>query len=146
MFRPHFNMMNFIDEFETGSSRVIICRDLNQPLHDLIIESDLLITDYSSVMYDFFYQEKPVLAYMFDRREWVDQPPGPPHIDYDNDLPLDILSNQKEVIESLDLHMRNNFQMQEKYKARINPFFTNRDNNNCERIYQSVVNAIENVD
>jgi len=142
-FRPHFNMMQFITEFEGGSSRVRIVKDLDEPLSHLIKDSDLLITDYSSVMYDFFYQEKPVIAYMFDRHEWEDQPPGPPHISYENDLPIDIAYNEELVLNKLELYMSHNFDMRPIQLARVEKLFEYRDHNNCERIFAAIQNRIK---
>jgi CDP-glycerol glycerophosphotransferase (TagB/SpsB family) len=38
----------------------------DQDLQDAIVRSSLLITDYSSVAWDFLYLDKPVLFYQFD--------------------------------------------------------------------------------
>lgn len=137
-FRPHFNMMHFIAEFEKGSPRVHVIRDLNDPLHHLIREADLLITDYSSVMYDFFYQEKPVLGYMFDRHEWEVQPPGPPHLDYQSDLALELLTEEQQVLHSLERYLAGDGRMSAEHLQRLPKLFAHRDQGNCERIYQAV--------
>ncbi|MFY0992597.1 bifunctional glycosyltransferase/CDP-glycerol:glycerophosphate glycerophosphotransferase [Halomonas sp. C05BenzN] len=138
-FRPHFNMMHFIEEFDKSSPRVHVIRDLDQPLHHLIREADLLITDYSSVMYDFFYQEKPVLGYMFDRYEWEAQPPGPPHLDYERDLALELVTTEESLLEQLQQCLENGCEMAKDKRERLTKLFTYRDGRNCERIYQSVI-------
>ncbi|WP_227370535.1 glycosyltransferase [Halomonas sp. M20] len=137
-FRPHFNMMHFIGEFEKSSSRVHVIRDLDEPLHHLIREADLLITDYSSVMYDFFYQEKPVLGYMFDRLEWEMQPPGPPHLDYERDLALELVTTEEALLEQLRQCLEDGCEMPKDKRERLTKLFTYRDGRNCERIYQAV--------
>ena len=141
-FRPHFNMMHFIDEFEKGSPRVHVIRNLDEPLHHLIREADLLITDYSSVMYDFFYQEKPVLAYMFDRHEWEVQPPGPPHLDYEQDLALELVTTGEALLERLDHCLAGGCRMPPEHVARLDRLFSHRDGGNCERIYRAVVDGL----
>ena len=128
--------------FHTRIERVHIETDFNKPLHQLIRECDLLLTDYSSIMYDFFYQSKPAIAYMFDRRRWEQQPPGPPHIDYERDLPLDVVEEEPAVLASIEWHMKNDFEMREEYLDRVGKFFKFRDQSNCERIYQSICRAI----
>lgn len=138
-FRPHFNMMHFIDEFEKGSPRVHVIRDLDQPLHHLIREADLLITDYSSVMYDFFYQEKPVLGYMFDRHEWEVQPPGPPHLDYERDLALELVTTEDALLQQLQQCLAGGCEMSADKRGRLDKLFSHRDDGNCERIYRAVV-------
>jgi glycosyltransferase involved in cell wall biosynthesis/CDP-glycerol glycerophosphotransferase (TagB/SpsB family) len=141
-FRPHFNMMHFIDEFEKGSPRVHVIRDLDQPLHHLIREADLLITDYSSVMYDFFYQEKPVLGYMFDRHEWEVQPPGPPHLDYERDLALELVTTEDALLQQLQQCLEGGCEMSADKRGRLDKLFSHRDDGNCERIYRAVVEEL----
>lgn len=141
-FRPHFNMMHFIDEFEKGSPRVHVIRDLDQPLHHLIREADLLITDYSSVMYDFFYQEKPVLGYMFDRYEWEVQPPGPPHLDYERDLALELVTTEDALLQHLQQCLESGCEMTAESRGRLDKLFSHRDGGNCERIYRAVVEGL----
>nr|CDQ32849.1 putative glycosyltransferase EpsJ [Virgibacillus halodenitrificans] len=138
-FRPHFNMMHFIDNFEKSSARVHVIRDLDEPLHHLIREADLLITDYSSVMYDFFYQEKPVLGYMFDRLEWEMQPPGPPHLDYEHDLALELVTTEDALLQQLKQCLESDCEMANDKRNRLSKLFVHRDGKNCERIYQEVI-------
>lgn len=141
-FQPHFNMMKFINEFEGISDRISIqAKDF--PLQQHIKDCDLLITDYSSVMYDFYYQEKPVICYMFDRDEWEKQLDGPPLIDFDNDLPSDIVFSADAVVDSLEEYLDREFAMKEEHLPKIDYFFKYRDHGNCERIYQSASQAIE---
>lgn len=141
-FRPHFNMMQFIDEFEKGSSRVHVIRNLDEPLHHLIREADLLITDYSSVMYDFFYQEKPVLAYMFDRHEWEVQPPGPPHLDYEQDLALELVTTEQALLQQLQQCLEGGCEMSADKRSRLDLLFSHRDGGNSERIYNAVIEGL----
>lgn len=141
-FRPHFRIMPFIDQFESGSSRIVLVRDLDEPLYRLIKDADLAITDYSSVMYDFFYQEKPVVAYMFDRYEWERMPPGPPHLTYEKEWALDIVYNSSNVFSEVEDYAKNNFQMRPNHICRLDSLFSYRDSNNCERIYKSILSKI----
>ncbi len=138
-FRPHFNMVEYIGEFATDSKHIHILTEKDLFLQKYIQECDLLITDYSSVMYDFFYQDKPAICYMFDRRQWELQPPGPPHISFDDDLPADIVTTSKYLIDSLAWHLENDFDMRKEYKSRNEKMFAYRDNSNCKRIYRSIL-------
>jgi CDP-glycerol glycerophosphotransferase len=142
-FQPHFNMMKFVNEF-AGMSKRIIIQTKDFPLQQHIKECDMLITDYSSVMYDFYYQEKPVICYMFDRDEWEKQLDGPPLIDFEKDLPSDIVCSVDEVVDSLEEYMNIRFAMKNEHLPKIYNFIKNRDHNNCERIYQSILHSIEN--
>lgn len=140
-FQPHFNMMKFIKEFESLSDHIRIIQNLDKPLQEMIINCDVLITDYSSVMYDFYYQKKPVICYMFDKNEWELQPDGPPHIDFEKDLPADITHTVDELLNALEYYFKNNFEMKPMNENRINSFFKYRDHHNCDRIFNSVCQA-----
>lgn len=138
-FRPHFNMLPFINDFQTNSNSIRILTKKKLFLQDYIKECDLLITDYSSVMYDFFFQQKPAICYMFDRKQWESQPPGPPHISYEQDLPVDIATTPEGVLNHLSWYLKNDCEMTEENQRKSIQFFSYRDNNNCERIYRSIV-------
>ncbi|WP_026988859.1 bifunctional glycosyltransferase/CDP-glycerol:glycerophosphate glycerophosphotransferase [Fodinicurvata fenggangensis] len=142
-FRPHFRMMPYISAFEAKSSRIHILQDKNTPLHNLIHEADLLITDYSSVMYDFFYQEKPALAFMFDRLEWETQPQGPPLIDFDRDLAGEVVDCRERLLERLASYLENDCTMREEHKLRLEHLFAFRDHQNCERVFNEIVSDLE---
>ncbi|MBL4903767.1 MAG: CDP-glycerol glycerophosphotransferase family protein [Desulfocapsa sp.] len=138
-FRPHFNMLPFIKDFQTNSNSIRILTEKNLFLQDYIKKCDLLITDYSSVMYDFFFQQKPAICYMFDRKQWESQPPGPPHISYEQDLPVDIATTSEGILHHLSWYLGNDCEMTEENQRKSIQFFSYRDNNNCERIYRSIV-------
>lgn len=137
-FIPHFKMSRFLTDFCTECSRINIIDDLGSPLYEYIMECDLLVTDYSSLMYDFLYQNKPVIAYMFDKNEWEKQPPAPPHIDFDKDLPCEIEQTSSGVVDLLEWYIDNNFLLKEEHKVKADKFFEYRDSRNCERIYDSI--------
>ena len=104
----------------------------------LIKESALMLTDYSSVGFDFSFLYKPVIYYQFDRDRFIGKRPS--HLDLDNDLPGEICFEENEVIELLHSYCENNFQMKPEYVKRANKFIKYRDRNACKRIYHVVRN------
>lgn len=69
VFYPHIQMQKFLHLFKTPSERIHIMGAGNAVVEDLLIESQIMITDYSSVFYDFGYMQKPVIYYHFDNEE-----------------------------------------------------------------------------
>lgn len=61
--RPHYLVGEKID-IKGYEKQVKIC--LNHDINDLYLVSDLLITDYSSVMFDFGILKRPMLFYAYD--------------------------------------------------------------------------------
>jgi CDP-glycerol glycerophosphotransferase (TagB/SpsB family) len=53
--------MRFLDCFDTDNVEV----DTHRRFHDIPCESALMITDYSSVNFDFAYLKKPVIYYQY---------------------------------------------------------------------------------
>lgn len=64
---------------------------------DLYLISDLLITDYSSVFFDYAYLRRPVVFYPYDYNEYKDQLRGF-YLNYEKDLPGEIAWNETELL------------------------------------------------
>ena len=70
IFYPHRNMQKYIDNFHINSKRIIIANSKEYDVQDLLKKSALLITDYSSVFFDFAYLGKPIIFYQFDEKKF----------------------------------------------------------------------------
>lgn len=68
-------------------------------INDLYIISDLLITDYSSVFFDYAILKRPVLFYMYDMEEYRDEMRG--FYLNSSDLPGPILRTEDELVEAI---------------------------------------------
>lgn len=107
-------------------------------VQDLLKESDVLITDYSSVYYDFLYMRKPVIFFHLNKDEFYKAQYG---IDYDDVSEFGIVtSTYDEVISSIIQTIKNNCQIREEHLLNISKIFPTRDKHNCERIYNEIVN------
>ena len=62
IFKPHPNLANFIHLFDLDKNIIV---DDKNTYQELFNESKLLITDYSSVAFDFSYLKKPVIYYQY---------------------------------------------------------------------------------
>lgn len=65
---PHPNMNNYLQCFDIPEYIEIAQEE--DLIHNLINDSSILITDYSSIAFDFAYQNKPVLYYQFDKDDF----------------------------------------------------------------------------
>lgn len=84
-------------------------------ISELYIISDLLITDYSSVMFDFALTDKPMFFYMYDLSEYRDVLRGF-YFDIDK-LPGPILETENELINALSTKNDYSIEYKEKYSA-----------------------------
>lgn len=79
--------------------RVIDCSSY-EDIQDLYILSDLLVTDYSSVMFDYAYTRRPMLFYMYDYASYAEQIRGF-YFDPQAELPGPIVHTKEELVRAL---------------------------------------------
>ncbi len=110
--RLHYLVANSIDfeKYEGFIYDVSKYDDINE----LYIISDLLITDYSSVFFDYANLKKPILFYMYDLEEYRDDIRGF-YIDI-NELPGEIITEEDRLIEAVK-EVEDGFVPDEKYMA-----------------------------
>jgi CDP-glycerol glycerophosphotransferase (TagB/SpsB family) len=138
IFHPHFNMMKYLNQFTSYSENIQIIHDPHESLQFYIINSDVLITDYSSVMYDFFYQLKPVLSFMFDLEDWNRPPNGPSLVDFEKELPVDIFYEVNNLIDALEFMIGDYKYYDSVNRAKVKNIFTCRDHNNSSRLFNLI--------
>ncbi|MEN2767353.1 CDP-glycerol glycerophosphotransferase family protein [Ornithinibacillus xuwenensis] len=135
LFCIHPNMQQFTGHFESGIVKCIKQGEIN--VQTLIKESLLMITDYSSVAFDFSFLRKPVIYYQFDRDRFLDSKPS--HIDIEEELPGDIVYEEVQLIELIKKYKENNFRMKELKHNKSQKFLKFNDMNSNQRILNAIV-------
>ncbi|MGP4063920.1 CDP-glycerol glycerophosphotransferase family protein [Oceanobacillus sp. M65] len=138
VFCLHPNMQNFTPYFKEASVKVISQGEMD--VQDLLKESAMMITDYSSVAFDFSFLEKPIVYYQFDRKRFIGKRGS--HIDLDEDLPGDIVYDLDNVISQVEIYAENGFKMKEENKNKAKKFLKYRDQHSSERIYNAISNKV----
>lgn len=142
VFMPHPNMKAQLNDFNIHDN-VSILSEKND-YNKLLTESSLLITDYSSIAFDFAYMKKPVLYYQFDYDNvFADNKIHIYKKGYFNykDMGLgNICYDEEELIKEITYILKNGCVMEKKYLDRVKRFFTYDDNKNCERLYNEIRN------
>lgn len=133
-FYPHLNMQKFLDFFKTDSPNIKILDNSLYDIQDLLKESQLLITDYSSVYMDFAYMKKPIIYFQFDYEEYRKKQLQCGYFDYEKDGFGPIVSNKKELIKFVQIYMK--MGLENKYLKRMEDFFENSSPNSSFKIYQ----------
>ncbi len=80
--------------------RNIIDLSDSMDINELMIMSDLLITDYSSVVFEFSLMDKPIIMYSPDREEYIKERDF--YYEYEKFVPGPIVNNTKELIGKLN--------------------------------------------
>ena len=102
----------------------------------------LLITDYSSIIFDVAYLKKPMLLYQFDREEYFTKHYKPGYFSYDNDGFGKIVKDEDELVNDIIKQVCNGPKMDEVYIERVNNTFVNIDKNNSKRVFEKIKEII----
>ena len=96
-------------------------------------QSALMLTDYSSTVFDFSYLRKPVLYAQFDKEEFFSglHTYTPSYFDYEKDGFGDVLFDYESTVNALIDYVRSDCALKDKYRERIDNFFAYNDKNNC---------------
>ncbi|OIK55880.1 CDP-glycerol glycerophosphotransferase family protein, partial [Oenococcus oeni] len=73
IFYPHYAMQKFIPLFKRAiiqSENITLASSTDYDVQDLLRQSSLLVTDYSSVHFDFAYMNKPLIYFQFDQNDF----------------------------------------------------------------------------
>ena len=137
LFYPHMEMQKFIDCF-TSDGRVRVMSFKDCTVQELLINSDVLITDFSSVFFDYAYMEKPMIFYQFDEADFRKQHYGKGYFTYETDAFGKVVFEENDVLSELEIILENNAKISQEYLDRINNFFTLRDTHNSERNFNAI--------
>jgi len=103
-------------------------RDVN----DLLLITDILITDYSSVIFDYALLNKPIIYFAYDLEEYAGNGGRGLYFDFSEYVYGDIVKNTDEVINSI----KNAKVMEDKRDKFINKFMSACDGKSTEKTYK----------
>lgn len=132
-FYPHIQMMQFIEAFRPESNNIKIVSS-KENIQKYFNECNLMITDYSSVAFDFAYLRKPVIYYQFDKKEYRKHQLQEGYFKYDTDGFGPAVEDVDAVIKSAISCMSNG----SSFVKQCDRFFDKKDHNNCERVYKEL--------
>ena len=125
----------YFDKFENDNIKIIPQSEVSY--NQVFKESKLLITDYSSVFFDFAYLKKPEIFFQFDNDTFFEKHYKKGYFEYKKDAFGDVLVTPKEVIDKIEYYFKNDFKMEDKYIKRVENTFKFIDKDNCKRIIDS---------
>ncbi len=109
-------------------------------------KSKFMITDYSSVFFDFAYLKKPILYTQFDSDDLMKNHgiyKGKGYFEYERDGFGDVVYNLDDAVDKIISIVENGCKMEDKYKKRVDKFFKYKDDKNCERVYNCIVDMLK---
>jgi len=135
LFRPHYFVANQFD-FEKYKGFVFDVSNVDDVNH-LYVISDILITDYSSVFFDYANLKRPMIFHMYDLEHYRDESNGF-YFDVNEELPGKITRTDDELIEEIK-RINKEFTYDEKYKKFNEKFNYLDDGMASKRVVEKVV-------
>lgn len=119
-------------------------RDVSREVRDiqeLLLHTDVLITDYSSVFFDFMVTEKPIIFYAYDLEDYLENCRSM-YYDYKTIVPGPIIESENSLLKTLETVEEWSKKGESlKHYAEINERFNEfNDGNSCSRILEWVKN------
>nr|WP_301868063.1 glycosyltransferase [Methanobrevibacter smithii] len=103
---------------------------------DIFTHASLIITDYSSIAFDFAYLKKPVIYYHYAKDYHFDLEES--YFDYKTMGFGEVVDNHEELIDLIMEYVENECEMKDQYIKRVDDFFEFNDKNNCKRVYDAI--------
>lgn len=137
LFYPHRNMQKYLGKFRDLEvcDRIKIANPEELSVQHALRESACLITDYSSVFFDFAYMKKPIIFYQFDEEEFRRNQYKQGYFDYHNNT----LGQWSGELSKCLTILRKQIEIGCPQNDKVKEFFEIYDNKNCERTYQAVL-------
>ena len=135
-FYIHPKFKDYIGNFNVDSNRIRIIPYGEEPLNELMMRCKLLITDYSSVCWDVFYMNKPILFYQFDY-DMYNSIHGS-YINMETELFGDRSLTMDKLLDDLEKSIKMKFKLPYEYKLMREDSYAFIDKNNCSRIVQQI--------
>lgn len=138
IFYPHYEIQRFLSCFQTGNPRVKTADFEHNDVQELLIRSDILVTDYSSVFFDFAYMRKPVVYFQYNDAAYRRDHYKEGYFNIPRDGFGEVAATQEAVVNSLRHILENGLKPDELYLDRMNSFFAFNDAENCKRNYEAI--------
>ncbi len=138
-FMPHPNIIPHVSEFDQDPRVKVF--SINDEYRDIYAKSNLILTDYSSAVFDFAYMRKPIVYAHFDKSDFF----AGEHIcvegyfDYERDGFGEVTYDYESTVALLIEYVENDCKLKDKYRERADQFFAFSDQNNCKRILDRIL-------
>lgn len=126
---------SFFDKFEND---VVHITDMHEKsITERIEQCSMIVSDYSSIIFDVVYLGKPVIFFQFDQ-DMYNKHRGS-YVDLETDLPGKVTHKPDVLINALLQKIQDKFAFDREYLECAKHYFDYRDCNNSERIYNAVI-------
>ena len=107
-------------------------------ISSLYLISDILITDYSSVFFDYANLRRPIIFYMYDLKNYRDHLRGF-YFDIEENAPGPIVENEDELYDAIDYASKNGHASKEAFNEFYNRFCYLEDGKSTKRLVERIL-------
>lgn len=133
----HPRLSEHLGKFTTADERIRLIPFGTQPINDLLMTCRMLVTDYSSVSWDVYYQGKPVIFYQFDLREYSEAPGS--YMDLETELFGDRTEDLDALFGLFEEAAASDFELKPKYAKMRGDLFKYIDRDNSKRVCEEIM-------
>nr|UKS68316.1 CDP-glycerol glycerophosphotransferase family protein [Lactococcus garvieae] len=132
LFKPHYLICSTY-HIPRDLKNFVFFMDPNQDINEAYLMSDALITDYSSVFFDYAQLGRPIYFYMYDLEHYAEELRGF-YLKVPDDLPNDVVKTEEELLKMIKDDCFD-YQRLRAFNERFNPW---NDGSACEKIVSEV--------
>lgn len=134
-FMLHYGMLNYKDAFNYSDNIKFV--SVEEDIQKYLCMASILITDYSSIAFDFAYLKKPVIYFQFQEKQNTHFYSGG-YFSYENDGFGKICKDNIEVYNEINRLILNNLYIEHKYASNYDIFLKNLNIN--EKVFNEINN------
>lgn len=137
LYRLHPNLINIAKDLDIGANSINVSS--YNDMQNLLLISDVLISDFSSSIFDFMFTEKPCFLYLKKLNDYLSKE-RPITIDL-KELPFSISENEAELVQNINEFDHNLYK--EKIKVFNEKFQNFEEGNACKELMKIIENVIK---
>ena len=137
-FYVHPSIMEHTDAFSSVSDHIEVVPYGRYSLDDLMMKCKMLITDYSSIAWDMYYMDKPIIFYQYDEDKYMET--WGSYVDLSKDMPGERADDFDGILDLTRQYIENGFRMKPEYEKSRKDRFPYIDDQNSFRICRELRN------
>nr|WP_239534446.1 CDP-glycerol glycerophosphotransferase family protein [Priestia taiwanensis] len=126
---------------DAAHSHIHVIQKDSISVQQLLKNNALLVTDYSTVSFDFAYMQKPVIFYQFDYDLFFSKHYREGIINHRTDLFGKVVETEDDLVAKITYYVTNNMKMEAEYKEKTKQFVMKpTSGTHCELIFNEIKN------
>lgn len=137
LIKLHYYQLKRLKSITNTFSNLILIKDedIEQDVYSILPITDFLITDYSSIFFDYLFTNKPIFFCPFDIQEYLKRD-DEMYFDYETIIPGKKANTWEELYKNLEEYVQGIDTYKEQRKILRDKIFVHQDGKNCERIIE----------